>query len=211
MTSAKANYRPNSSLLSLLLGRPSEPPIEGAIPLRARDERTLQQIELLKPVFNALLSSYATVDTIVPLELSFCLPAPGGPCVLTLSLRPPGERKPRHVRPRNGGLTPRKLRLVHEHMNANLSKPIAIGELSEIACLSPSYFRRAFKESTGCAPHAYITQLRIERSKTLMRDTADSLSQIAAACGLSDQSHFSRVFRRIVGPTPRQWRHASCV
>ena len=178
-------------------------------PPRPAETCGLRPIDVLQPVFNALLASYASVDANVPLELSFCLPSGVGPCLLTVSLRSSSDERTRHVRCAKGGLTPRQLRLVFAHMNQNLSRPIAITELSEIAGLSGSHFQRAFKESTGHPPRAYLTRLRIERSKVMMRETAEPFSQIALACGLADQAHFSRLFRRVVGATPTQWRHAT--
>jgi AraC-like DNA-binding protein len=84
-----------------------------------------------------------------------------------------------------------------------------IAELSTLAGLSSSHFQRAFKDSVGRTPCSYVSQLRIERSKLMMRDTTQSLSQIALACGFSDQSHLSRLFRKCVGATPTQWRRAT--
>ena len=169
----------------------------------------LRPTDVLQPVFNALLASYASAEARVPLELSFCLPSRIGPCLVTVSLKSPSDQKTPHMRSVRGGLAPRQLRLVLGHMNENLSRPIAMAALSEVAGLSVSHFQRAFKESTGTAPCAYITQLRIERSKAMIRNTTESLAQIALACGLSDQSHFSRLFRKVVGATPTQWRNAT--
>jgi AraC-like DNA-binding protein len=54
--------------------------------------------------------------------------------------------------------------------------------------------------------HIWIRQRRIELAQGLMLATDASLSEIALSCGMSDQSHFTRSFRRIVGQTPSSWR-----
>jgi AraC family transcriptional regulator len=187
-------------LASVIAGQASLEPHGG--------ERALGPVEILQPVFKALLASYVSAEASAPLEMSFCLPSPAGPCLLTVCLKSPGDGKRLQVRSVKGGLTPRQLRLVLEHMNENLCRQIAMSELSRTAGLSRSHFQRAFKVSTGYAPCAYIAQLRIARAKAMMRETAEPFSQIALACGLSDQSHFSRLFRKVVGATPSQWRHA---
>jgi len=56
-------------------------------------------------------------------------------------------------------------------------------------------------------PHAYVIRQRIRRAQRLMLQTDDALSQIACLCGLTDQAHLTRLFRRMVGTTPKVWRN----
>lgn len=67
---------------------------------------------------------------------------------------------------------------------------------------------RAFKVSFGEPPHGYIVRRRIEEAKRIMEETEEPLSQIAAACGFADQSHFCRHFRRSECTSPSLWRRA---
>jgi AraC family transcriptional regulator len=80
--------------------------------------------------------------------------------------------------------------------------------------MSTSYFFRAFKGSFGVPPHAYIIQRRMERAELLLSGTDEPLGQIAIACGLADQAHFTRLFRRAAGVPPgvgrRQLRGGTC-
>ncbi|WP_294255784.1 AraC family transcriptional regulator [uncultured Sphingomonas sp.] len=107
-----------------------------------------------------------------------------------------------------GGLAGWQLRRVAAHVDSCLQGPILTSTLAEVAQLSTGHFCRAFKISTGETPHAYIVRQRIRRAQLLMRDTRDTLSQIACSCGLSDQAHLTRLFRRLVGTTPLVWRRA---
>jgi len=77
--------------------------------------------------------------------------------------------------------------------------------------LSPCHFSRVFRDSFGCSPLEYVTRRRMEHAQGLMLSTDAPLSQIALDCGLADQAHFSRLFRRFVGETPRSWRRARVV
>jgi AraC-like DNA-binding protein len=68
------------------------------------------------------------------------------------------------------------------------------------------HFCRAFKESFTETPHSHIMRLRLEMAQRLMLTTDDPLSHIALDCGLSDQAHLSKLFRRRLGETPSSWR-----
>jgi AraC family transcriptional regulator len=107
-----------------------------------------------------------------------------------------------------GGLSPWQVRRVTSHIEANLDRPIRNEDLAMIARLTPSHFGRSFRNSFGEPPHEYVIRRRVERAQGLMLSTDAPLSAIALDCGLADQAHLSRLFRRIVGETPRTWRRA---
>jgi AraC family transcriptional regulator len=109
-----------------------------------------------------------------------------------------------------GGLAPWQMKLVRQHVDANLSSNITVDQMAGIARLSASYFGRAFKASFGAAPHAYVLRRRVERASHLIRTTKEPLAWIALECGLSDQSHLSRVFKLHVGESPAAWRRLHC-
>ena len=75
-----------------------------------------------------------------------------------------------------------------------------------MAQLSASHFTRAFKETFGETPLGYVSRQRMRYAQDLMLRSGECLSQIALTCGHCDQSHFTRVFRRKVGMSPRAWR-----
>jgi transcriptional regulator GlxA family with amidase domain len=107
-----------------------------------------------------------------------------------------------------GGLAPWQVRRVLAHIEANLETPIRNQDLASIARLSADHFNVAFRSSVGEAPHGYIIRRRVERAQGLMLSTVKPLSEIALECGLTDQAHFTRLFRRIVGESPAAWRRA---
>ncbi|MBB6093983.1 AraC-like DNA-binding protein [Povalibacter uvarum] len=108
----------------------------------------------------------------------------------------------------SGGLAPWQIRKVTSHVEANLDATIRNEDLAAIARLNPSHFGRVFRNSFGVPPHEYVIRRRVERAQGLMLTTAASLSEIALDCGLADQSHLTRLFRRLVGESPRAWRRA---
>lgn len=105
-----------------------------------------------------------------------------------------------------GGLAPWQISRVKAHVEANLESTLRMRDLAAIARLSTGHFCRAFTRSFGVAPFAYVAGRRLARAQELMLTTDDPLSQIALACGLCDQSHLTRLFRRHVGASPNAWR-----
>lgn len=108
----------------------------------------------------------------------------------------------------SGGLSPWQIRKVACHIEANLDRSLKNEELASIVRLNTSHFGRAFRNSFGEPPHEYVIRRRVERAQGLMLTTSASLSEIALDCGLADQSHLTRLFRRIVGESPRIWRRS---
>lgn len=106
----------------------------------------------------------------------------------------------------HGCLAPWQLRRVSEYLNAHLAEDVHMHALSNLAKLSRSYFSRAFKLSTGLAPHQWLLQARIAKAKQLMLEGDCPLAQIAIAVGFADQAHFTRTFGRAVGESPGAWR-----
>jgi AraC-like DNA-binding protein len=105
-----------------------------------------------------------------------------------------------------GGLAPWQIRKVKRYFRAQLQTPLRLEKVADHLQLSISHFCRAFKESFGTPPHNYIIRLRLELAKSLMLTTGEPLSRIALECGLADQAHLSKLFRRILGETPSRWR-----
>ena len=114
------------------------------------------------------------------------------------------DRGPRQI-PR-GGFAAWQSRRLAAHVDANLAGKIVIKDLAASLDISVGHFCRAFKHTFGMPARIWIRHRRIELAQGLMLTTGSSLSEIALWCGMSDQSHFTRSFRRIVGETPSSWR-----
>lgn len=94
-----------------------------------------------------------------------------------------------------------------EILNDRLDEKISLAEFAAHFDLSPFHFARVFKRATGFPPHEYQLQLRVARARELLRQKpAKTIAQIACELGFSDESHFRRHFRRIVGTTPSRYR-----
>ncbi|WP_246691945.1 MULTISPECIES: AraC family transcriptional regulator [unclassified Mesorhizobium] len=96
---------------------------------------------------------------------------------------------------------------VIDHINANLDKPLPVAELVQISGLSRAHFSRCFAESEGLPPAEFVLQQRLQRAAKLLTK-ADFLpvKEVAILCGFEDANYFSKVFRRLYGTTPSQFR-----
>lgn len=115
----------------------------------------------------------------------------------------------KHVRiraPIRGGLAPWQKQRVASYVAAHLGSSIRAADLANVVALSKGHFFRAFRVSFGEAPLAYVTKQRMRRCQELMLSSGAPLSEIALDCGMCDQAHLTRVFRRFVGVNPGRWR-----
>ena len=99
-----------------------------------------------------------------------------------------------------------QIRRVRDYIEAHLSTRILVADLSAIVQRSEAHFARAFKKTFGVSPHAYLLRRRVEKASHLMLVSDDSLSDIALACGMTDQAHLCKIFRQTTGQTPAAWR-----
>lgn len=116
------------------------------------------------------------------------------------------ERPP--TTPDIGKLPTRSLTRVLQLIGHRLSDDLSVTDLAREAGFSRAHFSRAFAESVGLPPHAYLLGRRVAKAEQMLRGTALTLDQIAPACGFHDQAHFTRVFRAQRGKTPKRFRDA---
>ena len=105
-----------------------------------------------------------------------------------------------------GKLHRRLLQRVLDRMKADLAADLDLCTLAAESGYSRSHFLRTFRAVMGCSPHQWLTRLRVERAKTILRENSISLIDIALDCGFSSHAHFSNRFRQLVGVTPSEFR-----
>jgi AraC family transcriptional regulator len=111
-----------------------------------------------------------------------------------------------NIPPVTGGLAPKVLRRAIERLRSDSDTDVSLAALAADAGLSRFHLCRAFKESTGLSPHAWLRQHRLEQAMSMLRDTEESVASIAVALGYSSQTAFAAAFRKLTNETPSNWR-----
>jgi AraC family transcriptional regulator len=83
-----------------------------------------------------------------------------------------------------------------------LACDLRLVELSSVAGISRSHFARAFRNSAGMAPHAFVLQRRLARAVEWLTPRTLSMREVAARCGFADQAHLTRAFKSQFGYAP---------
>ncbi len=119
----------------------------------------------------------------------------------------------RHEEPKEAPIIPRRsenlenMEKVIQYINSNLSKKFTLNELAEISYFSRTYFSALFKELNGVSPWEYINIKRIEKAKAMLIEGGHGILYIAGECGFSNISNFNRIFKKITGKVPSDYKN----
>lgn len=106
------------------------------------------------------------------------------------------------------GLPPHRLMHVQAFVRDHISEVLHVERLAAEVHMSPYHFARMFKHATGQPPHLYVVMQRVSHAKALLQDTELPLLEVAEKSGFRTQGHFTGVFHRYAGMTPRTFRLA---
>jgi AraC family transcriptional regulator len=106
----------------------------------------------------------------------------------------------------SGGLSRTERRMVVEYIEENINRNISLADLAGLLRLSVFHFSRKFRREFGCPPYAYVILQRLEHAKRQLRRGNAPLKLVAANSGFADQSHMTRLFRRVLNVTPAEYR-----
>jgi AraC-like DNA-binding protein len=139
---------------------------------------------LLERGGDELAAQVALIDAFALLLKRYCRQAPATP-----------QLRPDHAR----------VTLMQARLSGELAEPLSLVELAEAVGLSPFHAARLFSRSVGMPPHAWRNQLRLNRAQGLLRQGVP-VTHVASAVGYTDQSHFTRHFKRAFGAAPGRWQ-----
>jgi AraC-like DNA-binding protein len=117
---------------------------------------------------------------------------------LTEELSRPGDPR---------GLSRRAFIRARRYMEEHIGEPMRLADIAAAAHLSRSHFARAFRISTGLSVMVYLRRLRIEKAKALLIESDTSIAEVSAALGFAHHSHFTRLFHKEAGMSPRSFAH----
>lgn len=96
------------------------------------------------------------------------------------------------------------------YIEQNMREDLKIELLASKAYLSPSYFRKMFKEATGLSPIEYINSLRISKARQLLENSSITITEAAETVGINDPNYFSKIFKADSGITPTEYKRKHC-
>jgi AraC-like DNA-binding protein len=99
-----------------------------------------------------------------------------------------------------------RLKRAVEFIDAHLADSIGLEDVAQAAGLTRMHFAAQFRAATGLRPHEYLLRRRIECAQQVLADEEYSLLDAAQLAGFRSQAHFTTVFKRVVGATPKRWR-----
>lgn len=109
--------------------------------------------------------------------------------------------------PREVGTLPlSRLRRVTDYIREHLDQDLTLAQLGAVVYMSPFHFARLFKSTTGLPPHRFVLRARVDHARALLTDPTLSIQHVAQVVGFRTPSHFTAVFRRVTGTTPRAYR-----
>lgn len=94
-----------------------------------------------------------------------------------------------------------------EYINENYTESFDFSKLANDFGLSPGHFRELFKKATGLTPKDYLNRLRIAKSLEFIRREGLSISEAAGRVGIYDANYFSRLFKKIIGHSPKYFKN----
>lgn len=99
-----------------------------------------------------------------------------------------------------------ELAAVKEYLDEHYTEKIALDDLSEHFFINKFYLSKIFRETYGTTVNNYLISKRITRAKQLLRFTDMTVDEVGAAVGMGDANYFSRMFRKVEGISPREYR-----
>lgn len=108
--------------------------------------------------------------------------------------------------PRSETLAPGQLKRAQNLIFDQLNQPLEMAEIAAKLDMPLASFSKAFKDAVGVGPYGWHLRRRVVRSAALLYDERLTLAEIAGECGFTDQSHYTKAFRRVLGVTPGRWR-----
>lgn len=99
-----------------------------------------------------------------------------------------------------------KLRRLFDHIQAHPAERLSVSAAARIVGMTAPRFMRTFKQVAGMTLVAYLNHVRLANAARLLRETTESIAEIACVAGFADQSYFDRRFKRAFGRTPKEFR-----
>lgn len=144
---------------------------------------------------------YAAKESFYELELDMLLRK-----LCLILLRECRREKKESDRDPEGYKSTKRIKKCISYMEQNFENNLSVEEMGRVMGMTPSYFSRFFKHSTGRTFHEYLTSIRLCRSQEMLEDNEKTVTEIAYGCGFPNVKSFIEAFKRAYGTTPGRYR-----
>ena len=104
------------------------------------------------------------------------------------------------------GMGSRPVRMIKEYVGEHYSENITLNDIADIVFLNPAYLSAMFKKETGQTLTQYLIDVRIDKAKEMLRNPERTIGEIACMVGYQDERHFSKLFSKMTGVKPTEYR-----
>ncbi|WP_026523750.1 helix-turn-helix domain-containing protein [Butyrivibrio sp. MB2005] len=98
------------------------------------------------------------------------------------------------------------IKTAKRYIEEKYASDISLDDVSKVVNISPYYFSKIFKEDSGVSFIEYLTNIRMDKAKELLKNSDYSMKEICSMCGYTDPNYFSRSFKKNVGVTPTEYK-----
>ena len=116
------------------------------------------------------------------------------------------EESHNQIKPFSDNNKKRNLQNIKEYIDTHYADKITLEQLSSKYYINKYYLTRSFKDQFGLPVNSYLIQVRVTHAKQLLRFTELSIEKIGQECGMNDANYFSRIFKKIEGIAPGEYR-----
>ena len=155
--------------------------------------------DYIEGLLNRMLSEYEQSDDFSDINIKNCLQE-----LIIFLIRYKQRKNSEHIQ--SMGMTDTLMQEAARYIRTNYMEDLSLELVAAHVNISPTYFSKKFKASTGFGYKEYLINVRIQEASSMLLETSESINEIALKCGFNDSDYFGNAFKRTKGISPLKYR-----